>query len=87
MNKLVITRNQGIGKFAIVNSDGSHTPLGFDASMKAGDVAAIMAKAYPNTQIGIETSTFENGGNWMRSQVRSLYGEVVWMKPGFEVGR
>jgi hypothetical protein len=74
---LVIGRNEGVGRWAIVREDGSHKPLGFPASMKAGDVARAMACAYPDNQIGVLASDFG-------PEAVKTYGEIVWLRKGFE---
>lgn len=74
----VIARNDAIGYYCRVNPNGSHSPLAYKVDMKVGEVARIVAKLYPEKQIGIMSDTFGPA-------TKQVYGEIVWMKKGFEL--
>lgn len=76
--KLVITRNEAIGAFCIVKPNGSHSSLGFPATMKIGDVAREVAGNNPGKQLGILSECFGPA-------TKRVYGPIVWMKLNFHL--
>lgn len=74
--QIVITRNLGVDKWAIVEPNGSHVPMSeCPAAMKAGEVIAHVAtKISTEIQIGILSEVFGPA-------VKRVYGEVVWLTP------
>lgn len=84
--RILLARNPAVERWCRVvtsedphegRANGSHIPLGFPASMKAGDVARAVAMTLPHSQIGILSDAFG-------PRVRAAYGEIVWLVPGFE---
>lgn len=73
--QIVITRNQDINKWVVVEPNGSHISIdNISTSMKAGEVVEyVRTRIDPAIQIGVLSEVF--GPN-----VKSVYGEVVWMR-------
>ena len=74
--RYVITRNLGVDRWVHVRSNGSHEIIDFPTAMRAGEVAEEVARANPSKQIGFLADTFGPA-------TCSLYGEFVWLKPGY----
>lgn len=75
-NRIVLWRDRVAGTWMATYDDGTSVSLQYSSMEKAGTIAAIVAKANPNSQIGIRSNEI---GPW--TMITLGYEPVLWMRP------
>lgn len=80
---IILWRDRLQGTWMATYEDGMSASLKYSSMEKAGTIAAIVAKANPNSRIGVRAVEF--GPHTVMAMMAGGEGQVVWLRAGFEV--